>query len=69
MIHEDCFAYWPSRCKALKRMVCAEQDYCKFYKTANDDEIEKLNCELRIRSVYGMSSKEFLESRRTNEND
>ena len=67
MIRRNCFAYdsLANGCRVLIKRDC---DKCKFFKTANDDEIEKLNCELRIRRVYGMSSKEFLDSRRT-END
>ena len=63
MIHEDCFAYWPSRCKALKRMVCAEQDYCKFYKTKEQHKTDLFNSEVRIRKLYGVSPEKFLESR------
>ena len=68
MVRQNCFAYdsLANGCRVLIKRDC---DNCKFYKTANDDGIEKLNCELRIRRVYGMSSKEFLKSRRTNEND
>ena len=67
MIRRNCFAYdsLANGCRGLIKRDC---DKCKFFKTTNDDEIEKLNCELRIRRVYGMSSKEFLDSRRT-END
>ena len=67
MVRQNCFAYdsLANGCRVLIKRDC---DKCKFFKTANDDEIEKLNCELRIRRVYGMSSKEFLDSRRT-END
>ena len=67
MVRRNCFAYdsLANGCRVLIKRDC---DKCKFFKTANDDEIEKLNCELRIRRVYGMSSKEFLDSRRT-END
>ena len=63
MIHEDCFAYWPSRCKALKRMVCAEQDYCKFYKTKEQHKTDLFNSEARIRNIYGVSPEKFLEER------
>lgn len=63
MIQEDCFAYWPSRCKALKRMVCAEQDYCKFYKTKEQHKTDLFNSEARIRKLYGVSPEKFLESR------
>lgn len=64
MVRQNCFAYdsLANGCRVLIKRDC---DKCKFFKTANDDEIEKLNCELRIRRVYGMSSKEFLDSRRT----
>ena len=67
MIRQSCFAYdsLANGCRVLIKRDC---DKCKFFKTANDNEIEKLNCELRIRRVYVMSSKEFLDSRRT-END
>ena len=67
MIRQNCFAYdsLANGCRVLIKRDC---DKCKFYKTANEDENEKLNCELRIRRVYGMSSKEFLDSRRK-END
>ena len=69
MVRQNCFAYGSATENGCKVLIKRDCDKCKFYKTANDDEIEKLNCELRIRSVYGMSSKEFLDSRRTNEND
>ena len=69
MVRQNCFAYGSATENGCKVLIKRDCDNCKFYKTANDDEIEKLNCELRIRSVYGMSSKEFLDSRRTNEND
>lgn len=63
MIQEDCFAYWPSRCKALKRMVCAEQDYCKFYKTKEQHKTDLFNSEARIRKLCGVSPEKFLEDR------
>ena len=65
----NCFAYGSATENGCKALIKREDDKCKFVETANDDEIEKLNCELRIRHVYGMSSKEFLDSRRTNDND
>lgn len=69
MVKWDCFAYGSETengCKALTKCDC---DKCKFYKTKRNYENERRNCELRIRRVYGMSSKEFLDSRRTNNND
>ena len=69
MVRQNCFAYGSAAENGCKVLIKRDCDKCKFFKTTNDDEIEKLNCELRIRSVYGMSSKEFLDSRRTNEND
>ena len=68
MVRQNCFAYGSAAENGCKVLIKRDCDNCKFFKTTNDDEIEKLNCELRIRSVYGMSSKEFLDSRRT-END
>ena len=69
MVRQNCFAYGSAAENGCKVLIKRDGDHCKFFKTTNDDAIEKLNCELRIRSVYGMSSKEFLDSRRTNEND
>ncbi len=69
MVKQNCFAYGSATedgCKVLIKRDCGN---CKFFKTENDDEIEKLNCELRIRHVYRMSSKDFLNIRRTNNND
>ena len=66
MVRWDCFAYFSATedgCEALNKRDC---DNCKFYKTKDDNETEKQNCELRIRRIYGMSSKKFLDSRRTN---
>ena len=69
MVRQNCFAYGSATENGCKVLIKRDCDKCKFFKTTNDDEIEKLNGELRIRSVYGMSSKEFLDSRRTNDND
>ena len=65
MIRHTCFAYNPTQncCEAL---IIRDCDDCAFFKTKNDNEIGKLICELRIRKTYGMSSKKFLDSRRTN---
>lgn len=65
MIRHTCFAYNPTHncCEALIMRDC---DDCAFFKTKNDNEIEKLICEIRIRTTYGMSSKKFLSLRRTN---
>ena len=59
MIHEDCFAYWPSRCKALKRMVCAEQDYCKFYKTKEQHKTDYLIVKRESESFTAFHPKNF----------
>ena len=69
MVRQNCFAYGSAAENGCKVLIKRDCDKCKFFKTTNDDEIEKLNCEISIRSVYGMSSKEFLDSRRTNDND
>lgn len=66
MVRQNCFAYGSATENGYKALIKRECDKCKFYKTTNDGEIEKLNCELRIRRVYRMSSKELLDSRRTN---
>lgn len=66
MVRQNCFAYGSATengCKVLIKRDCGN---CKFFKTTNDDEIEKLNCELRIRRMYQMSSKDFLNNRRAN---
>lgn len=63
MTQKDCFAYRPSRCKALTRMFCAEQDYCKFYKTKEQHKTDLFKSEARIRELYGVSPEKFLENR------
>lgn len=60
----NCFAYGSATENGCKALIKRDCDKCKFYKTTNDGEIEKLNCELRIRRIYGMSSKDFLNSKR-----
>ena len=62
----NCFAYGSATDNGCKALIKRECDKCKFYKTANDDEIQKLNCELRIRRKYQMSSKDFLNNRGSN---
>lgn len=66
MERRNCFAYGSATDNGCKALIKRECDKCKFYKTASDDAIEKLKCELRIRRVYGMSTKDFLNIRRSN---
>ena len=54
MVRQNCFAYGSAAENGCKVLIKRDCDNCKFFKTTNDDEIEKLNCELRIRRVYGM---------------
>ena len=68
MVRWDCFAYGSATENGCKALIKRDCDNCKFYKTTNDNETEKQNCELRIRRIYGMSTKNFLYIRR-NEND
>ena len=66
MERRNCFAYGSATDNGCKALIKRECDKCKFYKTSNDDEIQKLNCELRIRRKYQMSSKDFLNNRGSN---
>lgn len=69
MLKRDCFAYSSATENGCKALIKRDCDNCAFYKSISDYENQKMNCELRIRRVYGMSLKEFLDSRRTNDND
>lgn len=67
----NCFAYKYSpkdgcyACHALNDTDC---DKCKFHKTEEQIEEEKRKTKERIRSVYGVSTKTFLESKRRDNN-
>lgn len=69
MVRQNCFAYGSATENGCKALIKRECDKCAFYKSKYDDETQKLNCELRIRRIYGMSSKDFLDIRRTSDND
>ena len=47
MVRQNCFAYGSATENGCKVLIKRDCDKCKFFKTTNDDEIEKLNCELR----------------------
>ena len=53
MVKKDCFAYIPAttkkkeHCAALKKLYCAEEEYCRFYKTREQLRKEKEKCSRR----------------------
>lgn len=69
MVKRDCFAYGSETENGCKALIKCDCNNCKFFKTKSDYENQSRNCERRIRRVYGMSTKDFLNSRRTNNND
>ncbi len=60
----DCFAYGSNGCKALSVCMCSS-GACPFYKTNAQIKEEKERTEARIKRLYGTTTKEFLELRRS----
>ena len=66
MDKRDCFAYGWNNCRALLKKDCA---HCKFYKKSEQIAEEEEKTEERIRNIYGVSVKNFLEIERKDSND
>lgn len=57
----DCFAYSDVKCKATTNEDCTD---CKFYKTKNQIEHERVKTEIRIKDIFGLKYNDFLENRK-----
>ena len=51
MVRQNCFAYGSATENGCKVLIKRDCDNCKFFKTTNDDEIEKLTVSLES-AVY-----------------
>lgn len=66
MDKRDCFAFRQKDCRILLQKHC---ENCKFYKTQERIAKEEEKTEERIRNIYGVSVKNFLEIERKDSND
>lgn len=62
-MNKDCFAFGKNKCLALNKNICDTRT-CPFYKTPEEIEQQEKQTELRIKSLYGVTPKEFIKGGR-----